>query len=210
MEIHIDLPKIVAEVLEKYPSSTPLKGKFEMELQEVFENFKEAIEDANQVGGLDELKVEYKGYYESTRDEYRRDWSKVNDFEGLKRDEAKWFIHFRFLESAMKWFNENVGEEGENNDMKKRGFTTARRVLAMHYLFEYNQVRGIDQTNKAKFIEFLTGNSYKNIYDLVRNPLSKKGEFRKADLKYIRTFFDDLEMRNIVKMIDNELDKPDQ
>jgi hypothetical protein len=96
------------------------------------------------------------------------------------------------------------------NEQKNPEFTTARQVLAMHYLFEYCQVRGVDQSKKAEFIEFLTGKNYKNIYDTVRNPLATKtGNFKKGDLQYIRTFFENLGLSEIVKAIGNELDKPD-
>lgn len=89
-------------------------------------------------------------------------------------------------------------------------FTTARQVLALHYLLEYRQVKGIDQTHKARFIEFLTGKNYKNIYDLVRSPLAtKQGKFRRADLQFVRTYFENLGLTEIVKMINNQLEKPD-
>lgn len=95
--------------------------------------------------------------------------------------------------------------------VKNPDFTTARQVLAVHYLLEYCQVRGIDQTKKADFIEFLTGKNRKNIYDLVRDPLTKKRskDLRKGDLQYIRTFFENLGLSETVKAIGNELDKPE-
>lgn len=96
--------------------------------------------------------------------------------------------------------------QDEATNFANPDFTTARQVLAIHYLLEYCQVKGIDQTHKAKFVELLTGKNYKNIYDLVRNPLATKtGSFRRNDLKFIRTYFEDLGLVEIVKMIDNEL-----
>lgn len=92
-----------------------------------------------------------------------------------------------------------------------RDFTTARQVLAMHYIFEFLQVRGVDQADKARFIEFLTGKNYKNIYDMVRKPLSTStGNFRREDLQFIRPFFENLGLTEISKMIGNELDTRDE
>jgi len=88
--------------------------------------------------------------------------------------------------------------------------TTPRQVLAMYYIFEQLQVRGIDQTEKARFIEFLTGKNYKNIYDSIRRPLATStGNLRREDLQYIRPLFENLGLTEIVKSINNELDKPD-
>lgn len=111
-------------------------------------------------------------------------------------------------ESAL---NENplANFEPENNP-PNLDFTTARQVLAVHYLLEYCQVRGVDQTHKARFIEFLTNKSSKNIYDLVLNPLAtKRKNFRREDLQFIRPYFENLGLTEIVKMINNQLDKPD-
>lgn len=86
--------------------------------------------------------------------------------------------------------------------------TTARQVLALHYLLQHSHVHSIDQTAKARFIQFLTGKNYKNIYDLVRSPLATQtGKFRRDDLQFIRPFFEDLGLVDIVEMINKELEK---
>jgi hypothetical protein len=101
-------------------------------------------------------------------------------------------------------------EQIEQGDMKKNNATTAQQVLMMHYIFEYCQVKNIDQTHKANFIEFFTGKNEKNIYDAVRSPLAtKKGDFRKRDLQAIRPYFENIGLFEIVKMINNELNKPE-
>jgi hypothetical protein len=88
-------------------------------------------------------------------------------------------------------------------------FTTARQVLAMHFLLDFCKIQGVDKTQIARFIEFLTGKSYHNIYRNVKNPYAtKKGNFRKEDLQFIRPYFENLGLSEIVKMINNELDKP--
>lgn len=87
--------------------------------------------------------------------------------------------------------------------------TTARQVLVIHYLLKFAQVRNIDAAVIARLVRFLTGKNEKNIYDAVRSPLaSKTGNFRVKDLRAIRPIFDELGLSEIVKMIDNEIDKP--
>src|SRR5690349_24785285 len=98
------------------------------------------------------------------------------------------------------------GPDPEGPEMETRdsnpNFTTARQVLAIHYLLEYCQVKDVDKTRIARFIEFLTGKNYDNIYKAVRSPLaSKKSNFRAEDLQFIRLFFEDLGLGEIVKMI---------
>jgi len=100
---------------------------------------------------------------------------------------------------------ETEGKESNPN------FTTARQVLAVYYLLEHCEVKGVDQTQIARFIEFLTGKNYDNIYKALRSPLaSKVGNFRREDLQYIRPFFENLGLVGIVKTINNQLDKPEQ
>lgn len=102
-----------------------------------------------------------------------------------------------------------IPEETEIDEqiIQNKDFTTARQVLAMHYLFKFLQVKDIDRTVKANFVEFLTGKNNKNIYDALSNPLStKNGSFRMDDLIYVRKHFENLGLNEIVKMISNEID----
>jgi hypothetical protein len=84
-------------------------------------------------------------------------------------------------------------------------FTMSRQVLAVHYLMKYCQVKDVDKTVIARFIYFLTSKNHENIYKLVRNPL--KGTLLKnnEDLKFIRKYFEELQMEEVVKMINNEM-----
>lgn len=120
----------------------------------------------------------------------------------------------RFLKGYKKridFFSQKAQEATEQAKGAKSGrASTPQQVLAMHYLFEYLQVRNVDQTQKARFIAFLTGKNTKNIYDAIRNPLSTRNqEFRKRDLQAIRPLFEGLGLTEIVKMINNELEKAD-
>ena len=60
-------------------------------------------------------------------------------------------------------------------------------------------------TAKARLIELLTSKNYDNIYRKVRQPFKLSNKELAKDLKYIRKYFEDLGLTEIVKMIDNEL-----
>lgn len=85
-------------------------------------------------------------------------------------------------------------------------FTTARQVLAVHYLLRYVKAQNVNKTEIARFIEFLTGKNYDSIYKKVREPLKIKDSEAKKDLKFVRTHFLKLELSEIVRMIDEEMD----
>ncbi len=121
-------------------------------------------------------------------------------------------------EMLNKYLPDDIQKEVEDIIQKHKEFTAPRQVLAMHYIFEYLQVRspeksslidptkGISWTEQARFIELLTQRHQKTIYDLIRSPFAtKKGNFRKEDLQFIRPFFENLGLTEIVKMINNQL-----
>lgn len=104
-------------------------------------------------------------------------------------------------------FTSDQSGVSQNKDLME--FTNARQVLAMHYIFQFLKVENVDRTAKARFIRFFTGKDEKNIYDALANPLASKAKnFRRKDLQFIRSYFENLGLDAIVKMIDNELDKP--
>jgi len=84
-------------------------------------------------------------------------------------------------------------------------FTTARQVLAIHYLLQYCQASQTSSADVARFIEFLTGKNYKNIYKRVCNPLGSRDKELSEDLRFVRSFFEKLGLTEIVKMINNEI-----
>ena len=93
----------------------------------------------------------------------------------------------------------------EDFNEKNKEFTTARQVLAFHYILKYCQVKNVDNTEKARFIQFLTGKNYDNIYKRVQSPLSGTDKYITEDLKFVRVYFEKLGMKEVVKMITNEL-----
>jgi len=84
-------------------------------------------------------------------------------------------------------------------------FTTARQVLAIHYLLKCLEVRNVDKTVIARFIEFLTGKNYDSIYKKVREPLKLKDTEVRKDLEFVKAYFMKLGLSEAVRMIDNEM-----
>ena len=122
-------------------------------------------------------------------------------------------LFLEFLDSEKQKYmplnnGENDSDDSITNEKHKKEieeFTTARQVLAVHYLMKYCQVKDVDKTVIARFIYFLTSKSYVNIYKLIRNPLKGTLPKNNEDLKFIRKYFEELEMEEVVKMITNEM-----
>lgn len=104
----------------------------------------------------------------------------------------------------------NANDDNEQSDKYKKGFTVNRQVLAIKYLFRHSGLSSNerDNTNIAEFIQFLTGRELgakaiknTNIYKRV---ISSKPENSK-DLVFIRKFFLDLKLPEIVNLIDKEI-----
>lgn len=146
-------------------------------------------------------------------------YGNINNFndEELIRMYAEYQVNQKFTEflteEAKPYLNQQNAtsetiatiEDTPENE-KNKEFTTTRQVLAIHYLLKYCQVKNVDNTEKARFIQFLTGKSYDNIYKKVQSPLNGSDKHIAEDLKYIRTYFERLGLKEIVKMVSNEID----
>ena len=114
------------------------------------------------------------------------------------------------IEAVEKAFDSET--ETQELESKNSEFTTARQVLALYYIFEHLQIRGteVDKAAKERFVQFLTGKSQQNIHAAFTNPHinAKTKKFRFEDLQYIRKYFEDIGLSEIVKAINNQLDKP--
>ncbi|MBI5541235.1 MAG: hypothetical protein HY951_14310 [Bacteroidia bacterium] len=124
---------------------------------------------------------------------------------------------------AYEKFNEFLNSEILNKEIEKRlrrakllhpeketeekikDFTTARQVLAVHYLLKYENVKNVDKTEIARFIQFLTGKNFDNIYKKLQNPFKVNDKSVKDDLRFIRLYFEKMGMEEVVKMINNEI-----
>ncbi len=112
---------------------------------------------------------------------------------------------------------ENEKPIPEPDDTKNPEFTTARQVMAVHYLLEYCQVKNIDNTVKARFVQFLTGKEagakdIKNttIYKRVSKPFSTDNKTLNTDLAFVRGYFESLGLSEIAKMITNEISQSEK
>lgn len=84
-------------------------------------------------------------------------------------------------------------------------YTLNRQVLALGFMLKHLGVRKIDKSKQAKFIEFLIGKTYKDIYDKLREledrVIHRKGE----DAHYVINQFRELELEDISKEIEDIL-----
>jgi hypothetical protein len=149
----------------------------------------------------------------------KRDNSKYGDLNNFTNEQivrlyAEYQVYERFTEFLNEQAKPYLLSENEtipnvimidDNNGKNKEYTTARQVLAMHYLFKYCQVKNVDDTEKARFIHFLTGKNLDNIYKKVQSPLGGANKYVAEDLKFVRTYFERLGLKEIVKMINNEL-----
>lgn len=94
-------------------------------------------------------------------------------------------------------------------------FTRARQLLAIHYLLEsgfgLKPHNGPDTSSLARLAHLLTGTPYTNLQNseiykkYLQMPNFKKGPGLVADLLYIRSYFTELGLDNVVKSIDAEV-----
>lgn len=121
------------------------------------------------------------------------------------------YVQYKILQSYIKKL-EGLDDEHDFgsvdiNPVKSlnKKHTTARQVTAMHFIFE---CLGVDKKNvsaKAEFIHFLTGKSYGNIKNRVSTPYNLSEKVFVEDMRYIREYFSNLGLENIVKKINSEI-----
>lgn len=119
--------------------------------------------------------------------------------------------YYEFLKEMERGILVDIDVQTEPS-VKNGHFTTARQVLAIHYLLEYRQVRNIDNTAKARFVQFLTGKETgakdirnTTIYKKVSKPLSRDNNTLAQDLTFVRKYFEDLGLSEVARMITNEI-----
>jgi hypothetical protein len=130
-----------------------------------------------------------------------------------RRDSFRFWRYFREIIDKRNPTSGNNPRQGEENPNPE--FTTARQVLAIHYLLTYCKVdfSMIDKTHLSRFTQFLTGKEANNtkivnttIYKKWKAVLHKSDKKSHQDLTYIRSFFEKMGMTEVVKMIDNDMD----
>ena len=170
--------------------------------------YNKPIDNSGIISFTDENGIET--FIEDESTEGKIDISSYSELE-LARVFADYIAHKKFSdylldkekeqEKSQSGVSENEAEYSGN----LKEFTTARQVLALHYLLKYLKVVNVDRTEVARFIYFLTSKSYTNIYKHLQNPLKLSDKHMKEDLKFIRKYFESLQIHEIVKMINDEL-----
>jgi hypothetical protein len=100
-------------------------------------------------------------------------------------------------------------------DEPDTNITKARQILAMYYLlngvFKLEDKNEVNTSGIARFIHLLTGTKYTSIQNseiykkYQRMPNYKKGTHLITDLKFIRPFFEELNLEEVVKLINAEI-----
>ncbi|MFN8284548.1 MAG: hypothetical protein U0U67_15100 [Chitinophagales bacterium] len=121
--------------------------------------------------------------------------------------------HNPLVEHFLKNSKTNNSKELPNTTNKQ--FTTARQVLAIHYLLNEindNIYNTTSKTEIARFIQFLTGKepsteliNNTTIYKKVKQVFSQNEITLENDLKFIRNYFEKLNLQNIVNQINKEI-----
>jgi len=103
--------------------------------------------------------------------------------------------------------NSGNGSTSKSDEIKeyKREYTTARQVQAILYLLEKAGMPDIEKTEIARFIEFLTGKNYHNIYEKVRSPLKSRDRADTTDLVYLKDQFTRVGLTELVRIIENAI-----
>lgn len=103
--------------------------------------------------------------------------------------------------------------ETEETQGKNKGFTSARQVLAIHYLLIEAGISPVDNlTVVARFVQFVTGREINakriqdtTIYKRVVQPFKLNDDELQKDLIYVKKFFETLNLSTIVAQIDQEI-----
>ncbi len=117
-----------------------------------------------------------------------------------------YFDYSDLFEQALILSNqaEPLTEKEDSDTLKNKEFTNRRQVLAMYFIFNALEIKNIDKTILARFIQFLTGKSESNIYKILSDPFKGGDELNsrlKDDLNYVKEKFDGLGLEQISKNI---------
>lgn len=164
-------------------------------------------------GYYEEFQVIPKDYFEKLIFEFRQSFPKTDRVKGVNYyDDLIEQLIDRYEKIAVKTTQPEIENEESISLETNKEFTTTRQVLAVHYLLDYCDVRGIDSTAKARFIQFLTGKeigaaNIKNttIYKRVRSPFVKNDKKLVEDLQFIRKYFEELGLKEIAESITKEI-----
>ncbi len=134
-----------------------------------------------------------------------------DSFYWMLKAEIKYLKELEILELNKIKTENNLSVKPNDKEIlinKHKDLTLDRATLAMNYLLRFAKANG-HNTDKARFISFLTGYSENTIAQKF-STLHKKedADFTayEKDMNIIRKYFEKLGLNEIVKMIDNDLE----
>lgn len=151
--------------------------------------------------------------------------------QNMNDDEYKSFIkqvrNILFNERYYLYMNSSSDEEKKDitvsdselsNEIQTRNkeHTAHRRALFLHFLDKHYKITQ-DKKPFAEVAQFLTGNSFHNLYNSLRNPVgissdqkfSVSSKSLKQDLLFVKKQFEKLHQEAIIKYIDQEINALD-
>jgi hypothetical protein len=116
---------------------------------------------------------------------------------------VKDIIEVHFYDST----TESAGISNTNRNFRNLQNTTRRQVIAMQIIFKALDIRNIDNSAKARVIEFLTGKNSKNIYDMVCKPLAESDIDIQKDYEMVKSVLEELGDNQIITLVNEEMRK---
>lgn len=147
-------------------------------------------------------------------------WTVEQKLNSINNGQVVYEAMISFCEKLMYRYKELIEPELSSlqntveTKTEKKEFTTARQVLAIHYLLQELKVSSntVDKTEIARFIQFLTGKETgvskikdTSIYKKVKSLLSKNDRQLELDLQFIRIYFEKLGLNDITDKINKEI-----
>ncbi|HXM50242.1 MAG TPA: hypothetical protein VN956_20540 [Pyrinomonadaceae bacterium] len=137
----------------------------------------------------------------------KRDWDKAREREKLEQE-----IELRARQDEREKLETTINETVQAaiaaaSPKRNPEHTLNRQVLALGFILKRLNVQNIDKSDQARFVEFLIGKTYKDIYDNLRElddrVLHRKGE----DARFVIAQFEKLGLNDIAKEIEETLNK---
>lgn len=128
---------------------------------------------------------------EECTDEYER-----SQFYDVLINEIQNYLDFLITTRSELEEIEKAQSMSEDKKIKSKEFTLKRQVLAILYILERLHIGDAEVSSIARFMEFLTGKNYKNIYDTI-NDLKKnqeKADIKVGDIEYVANHFQRLNL----------------
>ncbi len=150
-------------------------------------------------------------------EEQRLSQEEVEKFINLSKNGLHFRLDFLYLQRDPEF--EPQARESETIDEAEQDteITKARQLLAIYYLLKAgfnleHRVSG-NVSQIAKFVHLMTGTKFTTIQNsdiykkYLKMPNYKKDKELIKDLKYVRFYFSELALYNVVKLIDEEIQK---